>query len=240
MPLTIQGIPDNTSNSACFALLGILSIKDILNKNLLNQFDNMIMDEGSVEYEIAQRQLVMKDPPSDSIFTYFQSILSHYELPSVFALVSYPPSREAWKRLLNCRVHDMVEAAKKADIKSKSSTKYLNLLVLNVGSSHHIWSTIRDNIHDSRRAQIKCKILTSTYILQANRATFNQYSVNPTCKLCCRDPETRQHFVGECTFFEREKSVYIEKLSTSPILADGHISRLKNPDFLTQLTLDVS
>ena len=106
--------------------------------------------------------------------------------------------------------------------------------------SHHIWSTVRDNIHDSRRAQIKCKILTGAYILQANRATFNQYSVNPTCKLCCRDPETRQYFLGECAFFETERSVYIEKLSTSQILSDDHISRLNNPDFLTQLTLDVS
>ena len=64
-----------------------------------------------------------------------------------------------------------IEAAWKADVESKSFTKYLNPLVLNVGSSHHIWSTIRDNLHDSRRAQIKCKILTGTYILQANRAT---------------------------------------------------------------------
>ena len=32
----------------------------------------------------------------------------------------------------------------------------------------------------------------------------------------------------------------LEKLSTSPILSDDHISRLKNPDFLAQLTLDVS
>ena len=46
--------------------------------------------------------------------------------------------------------------------------------------------------------------------------------------------------MGECTFFETERSVYIEKLSTSPILSDDHISRLKIPDFLTQLTLDVS
>ena len=69
---------------------------------------------------------------------------------------------------------------------------------------------------------------------------FNQYSVNPICKLYCRDPETRQHFVGECAFFEAERRVYIEKLSTSPILSDNHISRLKNPDFLTQLTLDES
>ena len=65
----------------------------------------------------------------------------------------------------------MVEAAWKADIESKPPTKYLNPLVLNVGSRHHKWSTVRDNIHDSRRAQIKCKILMITYILQANRAT---------------------------------------------------------------------
>ena len=66
----IQGIPDNTSNSACLALLGILPIKDILNKNLLNLFVNMIRDKSSIEYEIARRQVVMKDSPSESIFTY--------------------------------------------------------------------------------------------------------------------------------------------------------------------------
>ena len=38
------------------------------------------------------------------------------------------------------------------------------LLLKQKDSSHHIWSTVRDNMHDSRRAQIKCKILTGTYI----------------------------------------------------------------------------
>ena len=78
------------------------------------------------------------------------------------------------------------------------------------------------------------------YILQANRATFHQYAVNPTCKMCCRDTEPYQPFVGKCAFFETERSVYIETLSTSPILSDQHISRLKNPDSLKQLTLDGS
>ena len=98
-------------------------------------------------------------------------------MPSVFELLSNPPSKEAWKRLLNCKVHDLVEAAWKADIESQSSTKYLNPLALNVGSSHHIWSTVRDNIHDIRWAQIKCKILKVTYILQANRVnkTFSKF-----------------------------------------------------------------
>ena len=75
---------------------------------------------------------------------------------------------------------------------------------------------MRNNNHDSRRAQIKCKLLTETYILQANRAAFNQYAVNSTCKLCSAAPETRQHFIGECVF-EAERKTYIEKLSTIKI-----------------------
>ena len=106
----------------------ILPVKIILDKNLLNLFVNMISDESSIDYEISRRQAIMKDSPSECIFTYIQSIL-HYELSSVFELLSNPPSREASKGILNCRVHDMVETAWKADIESKSATKYFKPFV---------------------------------------------------------------------------------------------------------------
>ena len=211
----------------------------LLHKNLLNMFVNMIRNENSIEYEIALRQLVMRESPRESIFAHIQSISAQYGLPSVFELLNDPPAKEAWKCTLNHKIHDMVNASWKSDIDSKSSTKYLNENVLNVGSSHHIWSTVRDNVHDSRRAQIKCKLLTGTYILQANRAAFNQYAVNPTCKLCQVAPETRQHFVGECAFFKDDRRIYIEKLSTITSLSH-HVLKLTDPDFLTRLTLDVS
>ena len=38
----IQGLPDNTSNTACLALLGILPVEALLHKNLLNMFVNMM------------------------------------------------------------------------------------------------------------------------------------------------------------------------------------------------------
>ena len=59
--------------------------------------------------------------------------------------------------------------------------------------------------------------------------------VDPTCKLCQVAPETHQHFVGECAFFEDERRVYIEKLSTILILS-RLILKLRIPDFLAQLT----
>ena len=62
----IQGLPDNTSNTACLALLGILPVEALLHKNLLNMFVNMIRNENSIEYEIAQRRLIMGESPRES------------------------------------------------------------------------------------------------------------------------------------------------------------------------------
>ena len=86
----IQGLPDNTSNSACLALLGILPIETILHKNLLSMYVNMIRNGDSIEYEIAQRQLVMKEPHQKNLFNFIKDILELYELPSIFYLLNTP------------------------------------------------------------------------------------------------------------------------------------------------------
>ena len=106
-------------------------------------FVNRIRNENSIEYEIAQRQLIMRESPRESIFTHSQSILAQYGLPFLFELLNDPPAKEAWKCTLNHKIHDMVKASWKSDIECKSSTKYLNENVLNVGSSHHIMVNCR-------------------------------------------------------------------------------------------------
>ena len=105
------------------------------------------------------------------------------------------PQKLAWKHFLN--VNFAIEAEWKSDIEQKSSLKYVNPETLGVGKCHPIWSTVKNNLIDTRRAQLKCKLLTGSYILQGNRAAFNQYQVDPTCKLCSAAPETRQHFLAE-------------------------------------------
>ena len=104
-------------------------------------------------------------------------------------------SKQEWKKLLNDTVHSHIEAMWRADIGEKSSLKYVNPNFLKVGKSHHVWSTVRNCLTDNMRAQLKCKLLMGTYILQGNRAAFNQYTIDPTCKLCLAAPETRQHFL---------------------------------------------
>ena len=46
--------------------------------------------------------------------------------------------------------------------------------------------------------------------------------------------------MGECAFFNEERKIYIEKLEASPILSDQHIQSIPNPEFLTQLILNLT
>ena len=214
----IQGLPDKTANTICLALLGILLLEAVLHKNALTTFMNMIRCKGSIENDLALRQIVMKDENDTSWFMYVRKILGLYNLPSIFELFNNPPSKNEWKRIMNNAVNNTIEANWDMDSKNKTSLKYINKDSLKVGKCHHVWSTVRNSIYDSRRAQLKCRLLTGTYILQGNRAAFNQYQVNPTCRLCSVAPENRQHFISECLFLNPERSDYIENLLKNPAL----------------------
>ena len=67
---------------------------------------------------------------------------------------------------------------------------------------------------------VKCKLLTGTYILQANMTDFNQYSVNPSCKPCSKEPETREHFIGKCPMYDSIREPYTRKLLATDGLRD--------------------
>ena len=74
--------------------------------------------------------------------------------------------------------------------------------------------------------------------MQANCAAFNQFAVNPTCKLCSALPETHQHFIAECVALKKYRQDYMKKLTDSEILTDEYVCQLCEQEVLTQLTLD--
>ena len=86
------------------------------------------------------------------------------------------------------------------------------------------------------------EFLTGTYLLQTNRAVFNQFSVNPTCKICTSAAETRIHFLTRCESLETTRKPYLDQISS--VLDDLGIPLCKyimsDPKLLTQLLLDPS
>ena len=69
----------------------------------------MIRNKNSVDPEIAQRHLVMREPSEESIFTHMKSILVYYGLSSILELLNKSPTKAAWTCTLNHKVHEMVE-----------------------------------------------------------------------------------------------------------------------------------
>ena len=164
---------------------------------MLNLFGRWIASDG-IERDIAERQLAMKSISEHRWFNRIKLLLEIYKLPVASYLMDNVPSRSKWKKMVNKAINLAVETQWREDISYRSSLKYINPESVNVGKVHHVWSSVHNNLHDSRRAQLKSRILTGTYTIQSNRAVFNQFAVDPTCKLCDKSPETRQHFLAEC------------------------------------------
>ena len=94
----IQSLPDKTPNVVTLGLLGILPVEAVIDKNALNLFMNVIRDKNSIEYQIAERQLAMKDSQEKCWFDYIKSILETYNMPSIYSLFDEQPSKSKWKK----------------------------------------------------------------------------------------------------------------------------------------------
>ena len=77
--------------------------------------------------------------------------------------------------MLNSKINCYLETCWEQEILCKESLKYmyLNPKSVVVGTPRVWWSSVRYNIRDNRRAELKVKILTGAYILQANGSCFN-------------------------------------------------------------------
>ena len=98
------------------SLLGILPIEVVIHKNALNLFMNILHEKDTVEYEIAERQLAMKDNSEKSWFNYIKEILDLYSMPSIFSLFEQEFSKSEWKELMNQSINSSVEAVWKSKL----------------------------------------------------------------------------------------------------------------------------
>ena len=63
-----------------------------------------------------------------------------------------------------------------------------------------------------RKADIKARLMTGTYVLQSNRTKFNQNKVNPICLLCEVEPEDQEHFLLRCQSLLEIRDPFIKKI----------------------------
>ena len=93
------------------------------------------------------------------------------------------------------------------------------------------------NLREVPRLAVHLKIVTGTYILQSNRASFNQNEVDPTCLLCKTGAETLTHFQLHCATLESIREPVLKDIKY--ILRHSDID-FNNSEILLHLLTDCS
>ena len=116
-----------------------------------------------------------------------------------------------------------------------SSLRYLNADSYKPGNCHPVIQKAI-GVKDVPRIHNKTKVLTSTCILQVNRASFNQNQISPVCLLCKEDDETTEHFLLQCSSLDSTRQPIIDDILHTCENHDINVSR--DSDNLIQLILD--
>ena len=143
-----------------------------------------------------------------------------------------------WRNTIKKKVHDFWHMENIQEAETKSSLVYIKVQEKSARSPHPIWLYSKSSPTASKKATVKAKLLTDTYMLQIHRARFNKYQINPTCLLCREGEENREHFLSTCTALHEKRTPYIEKLWT--ILSPDDTNMLDDTQKLTELILDPS
>ena len=233
----ILSLPVNTADPVVYVLSGTIPVEAIIHKRALTFFGNICrLPETTIEHRLAVRQLSVKSFTSHSWFIAVKEIFIKYNLPDPYDLLRDPPTKFHWRRIVNKHVNSHWESSIKENAVLYSSLRFLNVSGFACGKRHPLLRTL-GNIREVPRISTKLKLVTGTYILQTNRATFNQNCVDPVCLLCHQENETIEHFLLRCPALASLRNPVIDTIVS---VGAGVYSPTNSPISFLQLVLDHS
>ena len=127
------------------------------------------------------------------------------------AAILNPWRKSEWKSMVKSTVSSHWVGIMRTEAEGKPSMKFMSP-DLDPHSAHHLWP--RGGCASRKRvaASYRAKMLSGSYILQANRAKFNQNKVNPTCPLCHSAPEDLPHFILICPNLCKTRNKYLPRI----------------------------
>ena len=161
----LQNFSDRVANSAVLLLIGIPPVAAQLHIRTLTFLGSIMRSEDSALRQIAIRQLAIKNFKSKSWFIYCARLLYKYDLPSIHHLVSFPPTKPYWARLVKRNILLYWESQLQLEGAQKSSLQNLDISKTSLRHPHAVWTTTSCEVKDVTKARVKAKLLTGSYPL---------------------------------------------------------------------------
>ena len=117
-----------------------------------------------------------------------------YNLPPWTDLKDQLPSKLSWKCKAKEAINSYWKVNLQRDANSKTTLKFLCIPNLDIGKPHSIWNSLPPNIGELRKATIKARLCTGTYIFQSQKARFSNMNLDATCPICQLEEEDIIHF----------------------------------------------
>ena len=206
----IQHLPQRTALPVVYGLVGQFPIEFELHRRQFTLFGNIVR-EKCIEKDLALRQLAVKDDNSHSWFIMIKKNLYKYGLPSPYELLENPPTKYVWKRAVNEKLVKYWKERLASEALKKTSLQFWNHNNIQYNVCSQVWSCAGRDTVSVHKANIHVKLLSGTYILQKNKAKFNQYEVSSLCPLWCVESEDIVHFMLTCEKLEEVRQPFITK-----------------------------
>ena len=237
----IQSLPERTSNSAALLLLGALPIEAEIHKRSLSLLFSLITcDNGKIQ-DILNRQVSTNFDNKKSYFSRMVDVLEMYELPSIIQLQNNIPKKESWKKDIKERLSKFWTKKLMYDARNKSSLKFMSVDTMEMGKTHLVWNLRHQPRLEHRKAIVKARVMTGTYIFQTDKHKFTHYNVEPICQLCCRDNEDVIHFLTTCPVLSLIREKYFpekRKEIMNKISPEKWNSIFRDKNTISQLIID--
>ena len=183
----------------------------------------------SLEYQIMERQLAIKDSSSNSWAIFIKTLLHKYSLPNVVTLLYHTPTKESWKISVNSNVRSYWHNELSRNAKDMSSLCYINWEVPYSGKPHCLWSVRTFDPRQVQRAVIHVKIATQRYPLNTSHMGRKASNLCP----CCKDSdETLMHFMLDCRSYLPTRLIHMPRIQALLGKINHHATRENVLQFL--------
>ncbi|CAC5405942.1 unnamed protein product [Mytilus coruscus] len=195
-------------------LLGIEPIESTVDRLQLTFFGGIIHENTSIEYRIIERQLIMSKQNATSFISRLETALSKYKLPKAQELLLVKPTREKWKTTVKCAIQQYWTEKWEIEKSEKSTMKFIDIKTRPNGNYHQIWKFTSNKTLEVKKEEIKAKLITRIYTLQADRAKFSRNVEQDICSLCGSAKEDTVHFMLECKALNPERDKHLTTLKS--------------------------
>ncbi|CAG2256932.1 unnamed protein product [Mytilus edulis] len=118
-----------------------------------------------------------------------------YNLPTIEELWDNTPSKFSWKHTVRFAISEFWNDTFRTEIAQKSTLNRLDTNSIKIDETHPVWNSALNIPGETKRAIVKARILTGTYMLQSYKAKFGIVNVDATCPICFTEDENLIHFI---------------------------------------------